>query len=140
MSRSVYYDYIDKHLHINAQRIIDGGKLNMLNLHMHSENFYLHFFNLLYDYKLENLNQSLQNVEAIDLIDHTQKIVIQVSSTNTKGKIESALEKSIIQNYSNYSFKFISIAKDASNLRKNAYLNPHSISFNPHDDIYDTYS
>lgn len=137
MNRTEYYNYIDDKLHVLAHRIITGGKLNMLSLHMHSENFYLHLFNLLYDYKLENLNQSLQNVEAIDLVDHTNKIVIQVSSTNTKKKIESALEKEIIKKHSNYTFKFISIAKDVSNLRKNTFLNPHSISFNPSEDIYD---
>ncbi len=104
---------------------------------MHSENFYLHLFNLLYDYKLENLNQTRQNVEAIDLIDHTNQIVIQVSSTNTKQKIESALGKEIIKEFPNYTFKFISIAKDASRLRKNDFYISHSIKFNPSKDIYD---
>lgn len=137
MNRNAYYNYIDEKLHTLANRITTGGKLNMLSLHMHSENFYLHLFNLLYNYVLENLNQSLQNVEAIDLIDHTNKIVVQVSATNTKLKIESALKKNIINKYSNYTFKFISIAKDASNLRKNAFINQHSISFNPFEDIYD---
>lgn len=137
MNRTGYYNYIDEKLHILAHRIATGGKLNMLSLHMHSENFYLHLFNLLYDYKLENLNLFLQNVEAIDLIDHTNKIAIQVSSTNTKLKIESALGKNIVNKYSNYKFKFISIAKDASDLRKNTFINPHSISFNPSEDIYD---
>ena len=137
MNRSYYYNYIDEKLHTLAYRITTGGKLNMLNLHMHSENFYLHLFNLLYNYELENLNQSLQNVEAIDLIDHTNKIVTQVSATNTKSKIESALKKDIVNQYSDYTFKFISIAKDASKLKKNTFINPHSISFNPSKDIYD---
>lgn len=137
MNRIKYYDYIDEKLHILANRITTGGKLNMLGPHMHSENFYLHLFNLLYDYNLENLNQSLQGVEAIDLVDHATKIIIQVSSTNTKQKIESSLGKEIIKKYSSYTFKFISIAKDASNLKKTIFNNPHSISFNPHKDIYD---
>lgn len=137
MNRNEYYNYIDGKLHTLAHRITTGGKLNMLSLHMHAENFYLHLFNLLFDYELENLNQSLQNVEAIDLIDHTNKIVTQVSATNTKLKIESALKKDIVNKYSDYTFKFISIAKDASNLRKNTFINPHSISFNPSEDIYD---
>jgi hypothetical protein len=137
MNRTKYYNYIEEKLHTLSQRIITGGKLNMLGLHMHSENFYLHLFNLLYDYHLENLNQSLQNIEAIDLADHANKIVIQVSSTNTKQKIESALGKELIKKYSNYTFKFISIAKDASKLRKDTFLNPHSISFHPPEDIYD---
>ncbi|MAD43147.1 MAG: hypothetical protein CL623_12255 [Arcobacter sp.] len=140
MNRTEYYNYIDEKLTVLAQRIINNGKLNILHLHMHSENFYLHFFNLLYGYELENLNQSLQNVEAIDLIDHTNRIVIQVSSTNTKQKIESALEKDIIKQYPNYTFKFISIAKDATSLRTKSYKNPHSISFTPSSDIYDTLS
>lgn len=137
MNRTEYYNYIDEKLHVLAQRITTGGRLNMLSLHMHSENFYLHFFNLLFGYKLKNLNTFLQNVEAIDLIDHTNKIVIQVSATNTKQKIESSLEKEIIKTYSVYTFKFISIAKDASNLQKNTFRNPHSIFFNPAKDIYD---
>jgi len=137
MNRTEYYNYIDEKLHVLAQRITTGGKLNILSLHMHSENFYLHFFNLLFGYKLENLNTFLQNVEAIDLIDNTNKIVIQVSATNTKQKVETTLEKEIIKTYSAYTFKFISIAKDASNLQKNTFRNPHSIFFNPANDIYD---
>ena len=137
VNRTEYYNYIDEKLHVLAHRIITNGKLNILSLHIHSENFYLHLLNLLYDYKLENLNKYLPNVEAIDLVDNANKIVIQVSSTNTKQKIESALGKKIIKEYSNYTFKFISIAKDASNLRESAFKNPHSISFNPSEDIYD---
>lgn len=137
MNRNHYYSYIDEKLHVLAHRVATGGKLNMLSSNMHSENFYLYFLNLLYKYKLVNLNQLLQNVEAIDLIDRTNKIVAQVSATNTKRKIESALKKDIIKECPDYTFKFISIAKDASNLRKNSFKNPHSISFDPSKDIYD---
>ena len=137
MNRTEYYKYIEDKLHILARKITTKGKLNLLDLHIHSENFYLHLFNLLYNYNLENLNQSLQNVEAIDLVDHVNKIIIQVSSTNTKQKIELTLEKEIVKKYSNYTFKFISIAEDATNLRKKTFTNPHFISFNPHKDIYD---
>lgn len=140
MNRTKYYDYIDEKLHTLAHRIATGSKLNMLSLNMHSENFYLHLFNMLYGYNLENLNKFLQNVEAIDLVDHDNKIVIQVSSTDTKQKVEAALSKDIIIKYSNYTFKFISIAKDASNLRKKSFENPHSIAFDPSTDIYDTTS
>ena len=137
MNRANYYNYIEEKLHTLAQRITIGGKLNMLALHLHSESFYQHFFNLLYGYNLVNLNQEFQNVEAIDLIDRDEKIVIQVSSTATKAKIEGALDKKSLMDYSDYTFKFISIAKDASSLRKNTYKNPYSINFEPSRDIYD---
>ncbi|MFT7158619.1 MAG: hypothetical protein ACI8Q1_003652 [Parvicella sp.] len=137
MNRNPYYDYIDEHLHINAHRIETAGKLNLLNLHSHSENFYLHFFNLLYEFELINLNDKIQNVEAIDLIDHKNNLIVQVSATCTKQKIEKTLEKDIFKNYPKYSFKFISISKDATTLRTNTFKNPHSITFNPSTDIYD---
>ncbi|MBN1989092.1 MAG: SMEK domain-containing protein [Bacteroidales bacterium] len=137
MNRNPYFDYIDEKLHVLVRRIETRGKLNLLDLHLHSENFYLHFFNLLYGYRLENLNSKLQNVEAIDLIDHTNKIIIQVSATCTKQKIESALSKPILNNYKNYSFKFISISKDATELRKKAFKNPYSLTFAPIADIFD---
>lgn len=137
MNRNPYFNYIDEKLHVLARRIETRGKLNLLDIHLHSENFYLHFFNLLYGYKLENLNSKLQNVEAIDLIDHTNRIIIQVSATCTKQKIESVLNKKILDSYNNYSFKFISISKDASELQKKSFNNPYSLSFNPISDIFD---
>lgn len=137
MNRNLYFNYIDEKLHVLANRIDTRGKLNMLDIHLHSENFYLHFFNLLYSFQLENLNTKLQNVEAIDLIDHTSKIIIQVSATCTKQKVESALNKTILNQYKNYSFKFISISKDATELRKKTINNPYSLVFNPASDIYD---
>jgi hypothetical protein len=137
MNRSLYFNYIDEKLHVLARRIETSGKLNLLDIHLHSENFYLHFFNRLYGFKLENLNSKLQNVEAIDLIDHTNQIIIQVSATCTKQKVESALEKQILDKYRNYTFMFISISKEASELRKKTFKNPYSLTFTPASDILD---
>ncbi|MCL7931535.1 ABC-three component system protein [Halomonas llamarensis] len=137
MNRTLYYNYIDEKLHALALRIDTNGKLNMLHLHMHSESFYLHFLNLLYGYMLENLNKSLQNVEAIDLIDYKNKIIIQVSATSTKSKVESALSKDIIEKFPSFKFMFLSISKAASSLRKTNFKNPHGISFSPASDILD---
>ncbi|MCK5022305.1 MAG: SMEK domain-containing protein [Candidatus Pacebacteria bacterium] len=140
MNRSNYFDYIEDKICTLATRIDKRGKLNILNLHLHSENFYRDFFNILFDWELENLNEFKQNVEAIDLIDDVNKIIIQVSATCTKDKINSALEKKIIEEYKDYNFKFISISKDASNLRKENYTNSYQISFDSTNDIYDTIS
>lgn len=137
MNRSKYFEYIEEKLQILAYRIKTKGKLNILNLHLHSENFYLHFFNLLYGYKLSNLNSNTQNVEAIDLIDHKNKIIFQVSATSTKQKIESTLAKDIFKEYKGYRFMFISISVDATDLRAKTFLNPHSVSFDPKSDIFD---
>lgn len=140
MNRLKYFNYIEEKLNILSTRINSRGKLNILELNTHSENFYLYFFNMLYSWNLENLNNILHNVEAIDLIDDSKRIIIQVSAISTKQKIESALKKDIIKEYSDYTFKFISISKEASDLRGKEYTNPHNITFNPLNDIYDIIS
>ncbi|MCD4810502.1 MAG: SMEK domain-containing protein [Methanosarcinales archaeon] len=138
MNRLLYFNYIEEKLNILVNRIHSRGKLNILDIHVLSEDFYLHFFNELYGWNLANLNNESQNFEAIDLIDYSSKVIIQVSATNTKEKIESTLRKDMIKTYKKYNFKFISISKDASALRKKTYANPHGVTFVPSNDIYDT--
>lgn len=137
MNRQSLFNYIEERLVVLAHRVEARGKLNILDLHLHSENFYRDFLNLLYGWKLENLNKVNQNVEAIDLIDNANKIVIQVSSTNTKQKIESALGKPSMAKYKGWSFKFVSIARSATYLRTKTFANPHSLNFLPTTDIID---
>lgn len=137
MNRPNYFNAIEERLDLLALRIINRGKLNILDFHGHAENFYQHFLMELYKWDVKNENDSQQNVEAIDLIDHTNKLVIQVSATASKQKIESSLSKDLIKKYKTYTFKFISIAKDADDLRKKTFLNPHGIKFTPSSDIID---
>lgn len=136
MNRSNYWNYIEEKLSILATRIELRSKLNILDLHLHSENFYLHFLNELFGWQLENLNAFKPNTEAIDLIDSNKQIAIQVSATATKQKVESALSKNL-SSYGGYTFKFVSISKDASKLRENTFSNPHNLTFNPQSDIFD---
>lgn len=55
----------------------------------------------------------------------------------TKQKIESSLSKDLLSKYSGYSFKFISISKNADDLRSKSFENPHNLNFSSQDDIYD---
>ncbi len=137
MTRPNYFNVIEERLNLLAFRIIARGKLNILDYHGHAENFYQYFLNEVYGWTVINENDNKQNVEAIDLIDHTKKFVIQVSATASKQKIESSLSKGLIKKYTDYTFKFISIARDADDLRKDNFKNPHGISFAPANDIID---
>ena len=71
------------------------------------------------------------------MIDNANGIVIQVSSTNTKQKIESALGKASMANYKGWSFKFVSIARSATDLRSKDFTNPYGLNFSPITDIID---
>jgi hypothetical protein len=136
MNRSKFFNFIEEKLSLLAMRIEMRGGLNLLDLNLHSEDFYQHFINLLFDWELKNLNAVQQNAPGIDLVDTTNKIVAQVSATATRQKIESALTKDL-STYKGYSFKFISISKDAKDLRTKTFLNPHNLTFSPPKDIFD---
>jgi hypothetical protein len=142
MNRATYYNYIEERLITLCTRVELRGKINILDYHLHSENFYRDLFNKLYTWKLENLNSQIQNVEAIDLVDKINNIVIQISATNTKSKINNAIRKPSLSaaEYNGFSFKFISIARDADNLRTQSYNPPAGITFVPSTDIYDVKS
>lgn len=140
MNRIPLFNYINERLATHAVQINTSGKLNQLGPHNHSEFLYEHFLNKLYGWKLRNINKRKSNVESIDLIEDDKKFVVQVSAVCTKQKIESSLAGSTIKNYTNYRFKFVAISRDATELRKQSFNNPHGLTFDPKDDIYDTAS
>lgn len=142
MNRATYYNYIEERLVTLCSRVELRGKINILDYHLHSENFYRDLLNKLYTWNLENLNSKIHNVEAIDLIDESNSLVIQVSATNTKSKIDNALSKKSLSlpEYNGFNFKFISIAKDADTLKSQSYNPPTGLTFVPATDIYDAKS
>ena len=137
MKREEYIQYILAKLTQLVYRIEVAGKLNLHNANIYSENFFRDFFNLLYGWQLVNKNSKARNATAIDLIDDTNKIVIQVSATKTKVKIDSTLTKLDTALYHGFNVKFIFIATDAHDLRTKSYNTPQEFIFNPSSDIYD---
>jgi tetratricopeptide (TPR) repeat protein len=135
MNRQTYFNYIEEQLSLLATRVELKGSLNLFDTHQQCEIFYRDFFNLLFDWRLENADYHQRNAPGIDLIDSFKKIVIQVSSTATPEKVNSSLEKS--EKYKGYHFKFISISKNADALRKKSFNTPPSLQFDPTKDIYD---
>ena len=139
MNRTRYYNYIEERLNFLAYRIEKRGKINLLDLNIHSETFFAELFNILYNYNLVNLNCIKQNAEGIDLVDTKNKIIIQVSATCTKEKIENSLNKGIYLFYKDYNFKFISISKEVSNkLKITEFENPYNLIFDSQKDILDS--
>ena len=136
MNRSRYFNIIEEKLSTLATRIELRAQFNLLDLHLHSEDFYKGLLNLLFGWELQNQNQINKNAEGIDLVDPVRHIVAQVSSTASKSKIEKSLSKDLSV-FTGASFKFISISKDASKLRVETFLNPHNLVFDPKVDIYD---
>lgn len=136
MNRSAMFDACESKLTWLCTRVQLRGKLNILNLHLHCEDFYAGLLNRVYALQLVNANANDPNVEGFDLLDAGAQILIQVSATATKQKVNSSLGKDL-SIYAGHRFRFMSISADASHLRKDTFTNPHGLTFDPANDIYD---
>jgi hypothetical protein len=76
-----------------ANQIAARSKLGLLDLNVFSENFFRDVFNALYDWKLENLNQSRSNEPGLDLGDKSCRVAIQVTSRSDAAKVNGTLKK-----------------------------------------------
>ena len=74
MNRTEYFNYIEEKLNILSYRIKNRGKINLLDLNIHSETFFAELMNYLLGYSLKNINPIKQNMEGIDLIDEKNRI------------------------------------------------------------------
>ena len=136
MNRDIYVAKIKTLLNILKGEIKDSGKLNLLDINVHAEDFYRDLLNLVYSWQLQNMNQWNQNAAGGDLWYDDVKIVIQVSSTSTKDKIQSSIDKLSAEQFAGYRFKFLRIDGDVIKLRKELYKT-HDIVFEPSVDIID---
>jgi hypothetical protein len=136
MNRLEHFNSIEERLNLFAFRLEVRGKVNVLDMHLHAESFYQHLFNLIFGWNLGSANASTQNAQGIDLVDPVGRLVVQVTATATKAKVEHSLARDLSQ-YSGYRFKFISIAKSAEHLRVKTFANPYGLTFAPKTDVHD---
>lgn len=138
MNNDIYMSIIEERFYVLQHRILIRSELNVLNLNLRSENFYREVFNKIYGYNLVNANTREQNATSIDLIDTSKKIVLQITSTVSKRKIETTLSKSVFQDkYAGYKLYFMFIGNKADKLKTKIYNNPYNVPFDPNLDIYD---
>lgn len=135
--RQQYINYISSKLGALFYEIKARGKLNLLELNIYSEDFFADLLNLIYGYSLTNLNRIKANSGGVDLIDTTNRIVMQVSATGSKSKIEHSLSRTELQQYAGFHFVFVLLSEEEKSLRKKSYNNPYGLCFDPSIDIYD---
>lgn len=114
-----------------------SGSMNLLDSNVLLEDVFKEILNITYGLKLQNANLIKQNIRAIDLIDCSSKTIIQVSSDNSKAKVQTSLDKIELPKYEGYTFKFVCISKGVSHLKKHHFNVPEGISFNAETDCYD---
>lgn len=89
-------EYIDNIIHSLAwiqSEIKLSGFAALYDNHIVAEDFFCGFLNLLYGYNLTNVNHSVRNAPAIDLVDSKNRIAIQVTATSSQEKVQSTIKK-----------------------------------------------
>lgn len=137
MKNNKYFDAITERLDFFSVRVQHLGSMNLHDINIHAEYFFMHFLNELYGWSLVNQNDFASNTPGVDLRYDGGQIVIQVTSTVTCEKVQHSLNKLDATAFNGYTFKFLSIAKDADNLRNKIYTPPAGIAFDPKKDILD---
>lgn len=67
------------------------GSLNLRDINILGENFIADLLNLLYGFQLKNANSRIQNNKGYDLRDDRNKIIVQITSTDTTQKLAHTL-------------------------------------------------
>lgn len=137
MTRQEYFDSIEKRITWLVVRAKTRGKQNLLELNIYLEHFFEELLNIVYGYKLKNLNKEDSNSKGVDLIDRANKLAVQVTSTATAAKINSSIDK-LKEDYQGYTLKFMIIGINVqSSLAKKKYNDNKYINFSPVQDILD---
>lgn len=91
--REKYLKIITTQFSIWEVRLQNLSSLNLYDAHNISEHSICELLNLIFDYKLKNLNNLKMNFPAIDLGDKTNSVCIQVTSTKSGKKIQETIDK-----------------------------------------------
>ncbi len=90
--RKKLIEEIEKNLAYISIVIEYSNKINLYDLNIYSEYFFCEVLNLIYPFKLEDLNNKQKNFPVIDLADYKNKLCFQITSTNEKSKILKTIE------------------------------------------------
>jgi hypothetical protein len=99
MKREEYISRISNALASLTNEVKIRNSINLFDINIHAEDFFKELLNLIFDYRLENLNiVDGKSATAIDLCDKNRKIAIQVTSETRSSKVHDTLKKFLEKN------------------------------------------
>ena len=137
MNNEIYIHRIIDRLSSFAYSVIIYNSISLYDKNIFAEPFFKEFLNKLLGLNLVNLNVLEKNYAGVDLYDDSNNIIVQVTATATKDKIQHSLNTLDEKQFKGCRFIFLSIARDSEHLKDKQYIIPNGISFNPKNDILD---
>lgn len=92
LAKEAMFADIRKGVSVLQNYVRPGGKLNLTDTNVQSEDFVAGLLNAVYGWGLVNANKATATYPCIDLIDETRKLGVQVTAEEGSGKINSTLE------------------------------------------------
>jgi hypothetical protein len=90
--RQKAFNSISRVLAITRYDIEQRQLINEYGLNIHAENYFRDVFNFVYEYNFKNDNFESQNSACVDLVDESQKLAYQITTTRTKEKLENTFK------------------------------------------------
>jgi hypothetical protein len=138
VARKVSMESIIRRLAYVKSEIEISTPQNLTDINIYSENFFRDFLNLIWGFKLQNINIGDRNSAAIDLGDSVSKVAVQVTSTNEFSKIEKTVvkfnEKKLYEKYDKLKVLIIGRRKQ---YKKRTVGEPHGYEFDIVNDVWD---
>jgi hypothetical protein len=97
ITRGYFIGQIIDELTAVSQQVKSRAGLQLFDLNRYLEDFFKDILNIVYGYKLINLNDERSNNPGLDLGDEVAKVAFQVTSSKTSGKVSETLKKAATQ-------------------------------------------
>lgn len=110
-------DQISRTLSILMCDVMLHQSMNDFSINIHAEDFFKDILNKVRKANFVNANSSGKNEAYIDLVDHDSKIVMQVTSTTTKHKIDNSFKILKNPNYKGYTLEILYLLEKPSDFK-----------------------
>lgn len=131
-NRQTYISIITKRITYLQKEVENFNSLNLTDINVYAENFYLGLFNLI-GFTFTNTNFENNNSAHIDLIDTVNKQAIQVTAQNDNVKIKEAIDGFFKKSENkDYKLQILLISKNAKD-----YKTKFGENFNHKEDVLD---
>lgn len=137
MNRNEKLNKIKNYLIRIEENIRYDTAANLFDINKHCENIYCRLLNIIYNYNLRNANIDKKNYDAVDLIDDNNHIYIQVTSTNTREKIQHTINEFIKNSYYEENHLIILLINGKKKKYRQTFNTQGKFLFNIKNDILD---
>ena len=129
----IYMQKISEFLSMMVAKVQQDGGANMVTTNVLAESFYREFLNILCGWTLDSANTK-GNMPGFDLISEKDRVVVQVSATDSKEKLKETLKELDPEACSGYHLIFLLIA--AKRPSRSGLEVPEGVRFDPTEDVW----